>query len=739
MATRVILRTAAIGGVVALTAGAWFAGRQVQSPNEAAATAQPPTASRITAAAEERVLESTVIVRGIVRYGDPRPVALAASAIKAGGTAASAQIVSTPAEKGAELAEGTRALVVAGRPVFVLTGELPASRDLRPGDTGDDVRQLEASLERLGFEPGAVDGRYDAQTERAVERWYEKAGYTAFGPTDAQRTQLRTLRDAVAKADDAVASANRALSQAERALGGDKLLSAQENVTAAREKTQTAADEATRTAERNANEVAARQDALVLAQKQVELADAAVARATRDATDNAVVADAEDAAATTRSQLRQAQVAVEEALAQVPLAEGTVADARSSITQARDELERTKKTNPTTISEIGVILVQDNASLVRQAEASVRSAEAALRQAEANLAAATRTVDARRSNVGDAERAVTKADASIVRAKQTLIDRAAAVQEAEQKAASARTDLARAERELTTAEETVAASVRSGDVTVRQARAAERIAAAQLNELRNPADVASATAQLVSAQESRKRSAAELNELEEETGIVVPANELLFFPTLPLRVDDVKALRGDVVSGPVMTVTTARLAVDSSVDTAEAKLIKQGAKVSIEASEFDVALVGAVTEIATTAGTKGVDPGKVYLEVTPRDGQSTGGVSAADLNGSSVKLTIPITSTGTAVLAVPVAAVSVGADGSARIEVEDDPAQPTRIVAVRTGLSAEGMVAVTPLEGSLEPGDQVVTGNRDGTAIEGAVEPQDTSDGSADTTVVSAP
>jgi hypothetical protein len=212
--------------------------------------------------------------------------------------------------------------------------------------------------------------------------------------------------------------------------------------------------------------------------------------------------------------------------------------------------------------------------------------------------------------------------------------------------------------------------------------------------------------------------------------VVVPANELLFFPALPLRVDDVKALRGDVVTGPVMTVTTARLAVDSSVDVSQAKLVRKGSPVTIESTEFNVVLDGTVTDVATTAGTKGVDPGKVYLEVTPVEGAKTD-VDPKSLNGSSVKLTIPISSTGKAVLAVPVAAVSIAADGTSRVEVEQDPNKPSRFVTVRTGLAAEGFVEVTPINGELKVGTQVVVGNRDGTALEGVIE---TNDLSSDTT-----
>lgn len=41
-------------------------------------------------------------------------------------------------------------------------------RELRVGDTGDDVRELEADLDELGYWPGPVEGTFDTDTEHAV-------------------------------------------------------------------------------------------------------------------------------------------------------------------------------------------------------------------------------------------------------------------------------------------------------------------------------------------------------------------------------------------------------------------------------------------------------------------------------------------------------------------------------------------------------------------------------------------
>ena len=73
-------------------------------------------------------------------------------------------------------------LTASGCPVFVLQGRVPAYRDLVPGISGEDVRQLEKALARLGFSPGPVDGVDDQQTGAAVAKWYASRKWEPFGP-----------------------------------------------------------------------------------------------------------------------------------------------------------------------------------------------------------------------------------------------------------------------------------------------------------------------------------------------------------------------------------------------------------------------------------------------------------------------------------------------------------------------------------------------------------------------------
>ena len=136
------------------------------------------------------------MTRGTARFGLPQPISIAPSALKADATV----LITTLPARNTQFKEGDVMLTTSGRPVFVLQGEIPAYRDLVPGTSGKDVRQLEEGLERLGFDPGPVDGTYDEQTSGAVAEWYKSAGYEPFGPTTEQLANLRTLELALGDA-----------------------------------------------------------------------------------------------------------------------------------------------------------------------------------------------------------------------------------------------------------------------------------------------------------------------------------------------------------------------------------------------------------------------------------------------------------------------------------------------------------------------------------------------------------
>lgn len=71
---------------------------------------------------------------------------------------------------------------IAGQPVTLLYGPVPAWRAFAPGMTsGPDVRELQRNLAALGLDPGPADGEYGWSTVGAVERWQRAHGMLVTG------------------------------------------------------------------------------------------------------------------------------------------------------------------------------------------------------------------------------------------------------------------------------------------------------------------------------------------------------------------------------------------------------------------------------------------------------------------------------------------------------------------------------------------------------------------------------
>ncbi|MGH3116520.1 MAG: peptidoglycan-binding protein [Gaiellales bacterium] len=380
-------RTAAGGLLVIVVLAAlagWLAGTLIRSPAEVAARRAPPEPSPILVPAEERVLSTDVVTRGTGRFGSPQTLSLTPTDLKG-----ARQLVTRLPGTGTKLAEGDVLLEVSGRPVFLIRGSVPSYRDLGPGIVGRDVHQLEAALERIGIDPGPVDGTFDAGTEDALAELYARAGFDPVRATEAQLDAVRPL--------------------------------------------------------------------------EAEILDNARAR----------------------------------------------------------------------------------------------------------------------------------------------------------------------------------------------------------------------------------------------PGIQLPADEVIFVRSTPVRVSKLFVGRGDPPEGRLMTVTDVVVAIDSSVPLEEAPLVKPGMKVLIDEPDLGIDESGVVSRVAGTPGTNGVDGFQVYIEVTV-DG------SPARLVGASVRLTVPVESTEGAVLAVPISALSLAPDGSSRVQRATNGG--LEFVRVEPGLSADGFVEVTPIEGTLEPSDPVVVG-----------------------------
>ncbi|HQY99687.1 MAG TPA: hypothetical protein PKV13_05495 [Propionicimonas sp.] len=195
------------GAATACLIAGLLVGRFVISPADAAANATAPEAGYITVPVEFGTLTNDVTMRGQVGYADSTEVKL--SAAEGGDTAV---VTGAVPKTGDKLDAGDIALEVAGRPVFVLPGKLPAYRTLRVGSSGPDVKQLKQALAAEGI-PVAVSKKFDTATAKAVRTLYLRAGYTA--PVDSSASeQVKTARESLRQADSALAQARKALSAA---------------------------------------------------------------------------------------------------------------------------------------------------------------------------------------------------------------------------------------------------------------------------------------------------------------------------------------------------------------------------------------------------------------------------------------------------------------------------------------------------------------------------------------------
>ncbi|HEX5925735.1 MAG TPA: peptidoglycan-binding domain-containing protein [Baekduia sp.] len=609
--------TAALTGVVMLAGGGWVAAGQIKSPAQIAADTAPPKASLVTAQVQRGSLSTEVIVRGTGRYGEPQLISLPSSSLKT-----STQLVSQIAKRDDVLHERSIAMTVSGRPVFVLQGATPMHRDIGPGDSGQDVRQLEQALVRFGYGPGRVDGNYDSKTAAAVARMYRAGGAAPFGLTEAQIDKLNTAAALVATTNDYMIQQRLAL----------------------------------RTAQRGATPAEvnqARIDAAAVAEL-IPPARSAISAA------RARIAEAQDLEAIARRQQAEGDGTLRRdvAAAQVDIAtkQGAVDDAVT----AQFEAQRAVDALPPDATP-----------------AEVEAARSNLRIAAAKLPSANAELSAARAVVAAAENAL------------------------RQSSVKARDDGRKAARDLALAR----SDLREGKRTVRVLTHKRRIAVSRVQILATPLS-SGVERQAVSAATSEvNRAKADLARLASRSGVQVPADEILFFPNTPVRVDSVTAKPGTQVAGDLMTVSNTTLAIDSGLSPQDAKLVKTGQRVHIEDSETGIDLQGHVTLIADRPGTnlQLADPTKTAFEVTPVGGNKR-------LVDTSVRLTIAIKSTKGKVLTVPYSAVSVRADGRARVQVDIGGGR-TRLVIVNTGLAAEGNVEVSSARrGALREGDRVIIG-----------------------------
>ncbi|MET8986493.1 peptidoglycan-binding protein [Nonomuraea wenchangensis] len=367
-----------VAGVVVIAGAGWAVGARLRSPADEAARRAAPAASLVTAAVERRKLVSTVVLSGMLEYGSPLPVALAG--VVGGG--AELQRATRAPRKG-RLREGAVLMEVNGRPVFALRGAVPMHRTIAPGGKGDDVRQLQRALRRLGYR-APTSGVFDRATIAAVTRLYAEKGYEAQQPTLTERQTYETLRKAVRTARESLATEQQALERGRDVLPLKvRLDNAEKDLKAARAEL----------AEAESGDLTPADEADLAA------ADAAV-RAAQERLLEAEQALRQAISQPTSSQPPPSQPATPRPTATVDtsLLELKVANARADLAAARQARDLALRK----AEEVGKARLAELRRAVRTAKEAVVTAEQALRQAR-QLSPARMKVAGARADVAAAE------------------------------------------------------------------------------------------------------------------------------------------------------------------------------------------------------------------------------------------------------------------------------------------------------------------------------------------------
>jgi multidrug efflux pump subunit AcrA (membrane-fusion protein) len=230
---RLVLAAALIAALVS-TSGL-VASAFVKSPAQVAADSSPPAASVLTAPVERRILKSTLVLRGTVTPGFSVDVTPTSSA-----AATRLVVTALRARAGTQLAAGDVLIEVSGRPIIALPGAVPAYRDLKPGDDGKDIAELQDALRSLGLPTGSdIHGHFGSGTKTGVSRLYDRLGYdvpTTGGPHDAaDQESLRTAQDAVTAATRQRDAARAALATVQQQGKADAITQARAALTQAQQ------------------------------------------------------------------------------------------------------------------------------------------------------------------------------------------------------------------------------------------------------------------------------------------------------------------------------------------------------------------------------------------------------------------------------------------------------------------------------------------------------------------------
>jgi hypothetical protein len=184
----------------------------------------------------------------------------------------------------------------------------------------------------------------------------------------------------------------------------------------------------------------------------------------------------------------------------------------------------------------------------------------------------------------------------------------------------------------------------------------------------------------------------------------IPFGEYTFVPRLPARILKLGATVGKTIGGG-MTLALGHPSIRGQLNPSQAKLVRPGMAVTITEPGNGATIGGRVSSVSQSTASTASISGGLYVAMGVRPDRPL----PMSLVGQDVSLTITSARSAGPVLAVPEAAVFAGADGGTYVT---KLAGATRVkVAVRVGMSGNGLLQVTPRQpGALAAGDRVLIG-----------------------------
>ncbi|WP_241990026.1 MULTISPECIES: peptidoglycan-binding protein [unclassified Streptomyces] len=180
---------------VAVTAAAATGGVLLLGTGGGAAPAAGGDLPPATAAVVRTDLVESKTVDGKLDFARRRPIRTAVE-----GT------ITVAAAEGTTVSAGQALYELNDKPVTLLSGPVPMFREMKKGDRGSDVLQLERNLRDLGFGSGLyVDVWYDQNTETAVKQWQKSLNREITGKVGAGHVVFQTGPVKVVSADASLA------------------------------------------------------------------------------------------------------------------------------------------------------------------------------------------------------------------------------------------------------------------------------------------------------------------------------------------------------------------------------------------------------------------------------------------------------------------------------------------------------------------------------------------------------